>query len=103
MDGHGLSVLSHLRAKPVGKVRRRVQELRTSTSSYYYGGGGGGGDLPTLDLSHSESQRLAVDALLGAAGVPGYREQLAAEGEVDFLSEREKRYILTHRRAEGGA
>ncbi|CAL8289022.1 unnamed protein product [Merluccius merluccius] len=103
MDAHGLSVLSHLRAKPVGKVRRRVLELRTSTSSYYYGGGGGGGggDLPTLDLSHSESQRLAVDALLGAAGVPGYREQLAAEGEVDFLSEREKRYILTHRRAEG--
>ncbi|KAJ3597684.1 hypothetical protein NHX12_001201 [Muraenolepis orangiensis] len=94
MDPHGLSALSHMRAKPVGKVRRRVRELRTTTTTYY---GGGGGGLPTLDLSHSESQRLAVDALLGQRGVPGYRELLAAEGEVDFLSEREKSYILTHK------
>ncbi|CAL8355865.1 unnamed protein product [Arctogadus glacialis] len=93
MDPHGLSVLSHLRAKPVGKVRRRVRELRTANS--YYGEGGGGGP-PTLDLSHSESQRLAVDALMGVGGVQGYRDLLTTEGEVDFLSEREKSYILTN-------
>ncbi|XP_056457746.1 protein FAM83A-like [Gadus chalcogrammus] len=93
MDPHGLSVLSHLRAKPVGKLRRRVRELRTANS--YYGEGGGGGP-PTLDLSHSESQRLAVDALMGEGGVQGYRDLLTTEGEVDFLSEREKSYILTN-------
>ncbi|CAL8248432.1 unnamed protein product [Lota lota] len=92
MDPNGLSVLSHLRAKPVGKVRRRVRELRTATATYH----GGGGGLPTLDLSHSESQRLAVDALMGEGGVQGYRERLTVEGEVDFLSEREKSYILTN-------
>uniref|UniRef100_A0A8C5AYB8 Family with sequence similarity 83 member A n=1 Tax=Gadus morhua TaxID=8049 RepID=A0A8C5AYB8_GADMO len=78
-------------AKPVGKVRRRVRELRTAN----YGEGGGGGP-PTLDLSHSESQRLAVDALMGEGGVQGYRDLLTTEGEVDFLSEREKSYILTN-------
>ena len=101
MDPHGLSVLSHLRAKPVGKVRRRVRELRTAN----YGEGGGGGP-PTLDLSHSESQRLAVDALMGEGGVQGYRDLLTTEGEVDFLSEREKSYILTNQqdgRVGGGA
>ena len=80
----------------MGRVRRRVRELRTATAYYGEGGGGGGGGPPTLDLSHSESQRLAVDALMGEGGAQGYRELLTAEGEVDFLSEREKSYILTH-------
>ena len=101
MDPHGLSVLSHLRAKPVGKVKRRVRELRSFTA--YYGEGGGGGGLQPLDLSHSESQRLAVDALMGEGGVQGYRDLLTTEGEVDFLSEREKSYILTNQQEGHGA
>uniref|UniRef100_A0A8C6KSB3 Scaffolding anchor of CK1 domain-containing protein n=1 Tax=Nothobranchius furzeri TaxID=105023 RepID=A0A8C6KSB3_NOTFU len=52
-----------------------------------------------LDLSHNESMRLAVDCLL-SRGLEGYHEVLKAEGEVDFLSELEKDYILKHR--EGG-
>lgn len=48
---------------------------------------------PTLDLSHNESARLAADCLL-TQGLEGYHEVLQAEGEVDFLSELEKNYIL---------
>ncbi|KAG7277484.1 LOW QUALITY PROTEIN: hypothetical protein CRUP_037355 [Coryphaenoides rupestris] len=101
MDRHGLSALSHLRSKPVGRVRRRVRDLRTSNGAYggveveVEEGGGGGGGLPTktpLDLSHSESQRLAVDALLqggggrrgglpGAAGGGGREESDPVDGE----------------------
>ncbi|XP_037310721.2 protein FAM83A-like [Pungitius pungitius] len=46
-----------------------------------------------LDLSHNESARLAVDSLL-SRGPEGYHQVLNAEGEVDFLSELEKTYIL---------
>ncbi|KAG8010268.1 Protein FAM83A, partial [Nibea albiflora] len=48
---------------------------------------------PALDLSHNESARLAADSLL-SRGLEGYREVLNAEGEVDFLSEPEKVYML---------
>uniref|UniRef100_A0A3Q3VPV9 Scaffolding anchor of CK1 domain-containing protein n=1 Tax=Mola mola TaxID=94237 RepID=A0A3Q3VPV9_MOLML len=71
------------------RVRRRVQDLRNPSSSYL--------DFiasrPTLDLSHNESARLAADSLL-SRGLEGYHEVLNAEGEVDFLSELEKMYIL---------
>uniref|UniRef100_A0A3B4UAQ6 Family with sequence similarity 83 member A n=1 Tax=Seriola dumerili TaxID=41447 RepID=A0A3B4UAQ6_SERDU len=53
--------------------------------------------LPMLDLSHNESTRLAVDCLL-TRGVEGYQEVLNVEGEVDFLSELEKKYILENGR-----
>ncbi|KAL6108848.1 fam83a [Pungitius sinensis] len=89
MEASGGSVLSYRRSKPQGKVRRRVQDLRISSSSRR--------DLmpgrPALDLSHNESARLAVDSLL-SRGLEGYHEVLNAEGEVDFLSELEKTYIL---------
>uniref|UniRef100_A0A8C4DLS8 Family with sequence similarity 83 member A n=1 Tax=Dicentrarchus labrax TaxID=13489 RepID=A0A8C4DLS8_DICLA len=52
---------------------------------------------PTLDLSHNESIRLAVDSLL-SWGLEEYHEVLNAEGEVDFLSELEKVYILENSR-----
>lgn len=69
--------------KPVGKVRRRVQSMQhrfLETSA-------------TLDLSHNESARLATDALLDE-GLDAYKEVLAKDGEVDFLSREEKDYIL---------
>lgn len=91
MDASSVSVLWYRRSKPLGKVRRRVQDLRIPSSFYF--------DLtvsrPKLDLSHNESARLAVDSLL-SRGLEGYREVLDAEGEVDFLSELEKIYILEH-------
>ncbi|XP_031731929.1 protein FAM83A [Anarrhichthys ocellatus] len=93
METSGASVLLYRRSKPQGKVRRRVQDLRIPSSSCY--------DLiasrPPLDLSHNESARLAVDSLL-SRGLEGYHEVLHAEGEVDFLSELEKTYILENGR-----
>ncbi|KAK2844227.1 hypothetical protein Q5P01_010886 [Channa striata] len=86
MDASSVSVLWYRRSKPLGKVRRRVQDLRIP-SSYY------NDFLSALDLSHNESARLAVDCLL-SRGLEGYREVLNTEGEVDFLSELEKNYIL---------
>lgn len=89
MDASSGSVLWCRRYKPLGKVRRRVQDLRVPSSSY--------SDVlairPALDLSHNESTRLAVDCLL-SQGMEGYHKMLSAEGEVDFLSELEKCYIL---------
>ncbi|KAI4811905.1 hypothetical protein KUCAC02_014771 [Chaenocephalus aceratus] len=97
MDASSVSVLWYRRSKPLGKVRRRVQDLRIPSSC---------SDLasrPALDLSHNESARLAVDCLL-SRGLEGYREMLSAEEEVDFLSELEKSYILENGRdADPGA
>ncbi|XP_071326164.1 protein FAM83A [Trachinotus anak] len=93
MDGSGMSVLWYRRSKPLGKVRRRVQDLRTPSSDHH--------DFtavrPILDLSHNESARLAVDCLL-SRGLEGYQEVLTAEGEVDFLSDLDKNYILENGR-----
>ena len=88
MDASFLSVLWHRRSKPVGKVRQRVQDLRISSSSYNEFIA----SRPTLDLSHNESARLAVDCLLNR-GLEGYHEMLNTEGEVDFLSDVEKNYV----------
>ncbi|XP_060930657.1 protein FAM83A [Limanda limanda] len=89
MDTSSVSALWYRRSKPQGKVRRRVQDLRIPSSCY--------SDFiavrPVLDLSHSESVRLAVDSLL-SLGLQGYHKVLNAEGEADFLSELEKDYIL---------
>lgn len=93
MNASSVSVLCYRRYKPLGKVRRRVQDLRVPSSSY--------NDVlairPVLDLSHNESTRLAVDCLL-SRGIEGYHEMLSVEGEVDFLSELEKSYILENGR-----
>ncbi len=89
MDASCTSMASYRESKLQGKVRRRVQDLRIPSSSYY--------DYiasrPTLDLSHNESARLAADSLL-SHGLEEYNKVLKAEGEVDFLSELEKSYIL---------
>ncbi|KAL7394244.1 hypothetical protein ABVT39_022932 [Epinephelus coioides] len=89
MDESSVSVLWYRTSKPLGKVRRRVQDLRIPSSSFsdYKT------NRPALDLSHNESARLAVDALL-SRGLEEYYEVLKAEGEVDFLSDQEKIYIL---------
>ncbi|XP_028985561.1 protein FAM83G-like [Betta splendens] len=90
MDVSSVSVLWYKRSKPLGKVRRRVQDLRVPASSIDCSA-----ITPTLELSHNESARLAVDCLL-SQGMEGYEEMLHAEGEVDFLSELEKSYILAN-------
>uniref|UniRef100_UPI003AAEB7B6 protein FAM83A n=1 Tax=Centroberyx gerrardi TaxID=166262 RepID=UPI003AAEB7B6 len=94
MDANGLSVLWYMRSKPVGKVRRRVQDLRSPSSSFY---SDPLASKSAPDLSHNESVRLAADSLL-SQGLVGYQEVLNAEGEVDFLSEQEKNYILANSR-----
>ncbi|MED6274385.1 hypothetical protein CHARACLAT_015885 [Characodon lateralis] len=86
---NSMSVLFYRRSKPLGKVRRRVQNLRIPSSSYCdYAASGS-----KLDLSHNESARFAADSLL-CQGLEGYHNMLKAEGEVDFLSELEKDYVL---------
>ncbi|KAI9545036.1 hypothetical protein NQZ68_039948 [Dissostichus eleginoides] len=92
MDASSVSVLWYRRSKPLGKVRRRVQDLRIPSSCSDFMA-----SRPPLDLSHNESARLAVDCLL-SRGLEGYREMLRAEEEVDFLSELEKSYILENGR-----
>ncbi|XP_007557676.1 protein FAM83A [Poecilia formosa] len=95
MDGsNNISVLSYRRFQPVGKVRRRVQGLRIPSSSNYCPCTASG---TKPDLSHNESARLAADCLL-SQGLDGYRQVLQAEGEVDFLSELEKLYVLQNGR-----
>nr|XP_040021372.1 protein FAM83A [Gasterosteus aculeatus aculeatus]XP_040021373.1 protein FAM83A [Gasterosteus aculeatus aculeatus] len=89
MEASGMSALLYRRSKPLGKVRRRLQDLRIPSSSCR-------DSIPNraeLDLSHNESARLAVDSLL-SRGLEGYHEVLNAEGEVDFLSALEKTYML---------
>lgn len=51
--------------------------------------------VSSLDLSHNESTRLAMDALLDK-GMDGYQKVLIKENEANFLSAEEKAYILNH-------
>ncbi|XP_026149466.1 protein FAM83A-like [Mastacembelus armatus] len=90
MDGSSVAVLWYRKFRPMGKVRRRVQDLRIPSSHHC-------DFIHASDLSHNESTRLAVDCLL-SQGLDGYHEVLNAEGEVDFLSEPEKNYILENGR-----
>lgn len=73
---------------PLGKLKRRVRELRLTSFSYY----DPPANRPRLDLRHHESARLAVDCLLSQS-VERYRQVLNTEGEVDFLSDLDKEYI----------
>ncbi|CAL9705365.1 unnamed protein product [Knipowitschia caucasica] len=77
------------RVKLQGKVRRRVQDLRIPSSSIF----DSLSSRATLELSHNESARLAADCLL-SQGLEAYQETLQTEGEVDFLSQLEKKYFL---------
>lgn len=89
MDANSTSPQWYRMVRPQGKVRRRVQELRTlSWSSFDFWA-----SRPQLDLSHNEGARLAVDSIL-SQGLEGYHTVLKTEGEVDFLSEQEKTYFL---------
>uniref|UniRef100_A0A8C6SJG3 Scaffolding anchor of CK1 domain-containing protein n=1 Tax=Neogobius melanostomus TaxID=47308 RepID=A0A8C6SJG3_9GOBI len=91
MDANSISQWQR-KVTPQGKVRRRVQELRIpSSSSFDFWAG-----RPLPDLSHNESARLAVDGFL-SQGLEGYHAALKTEGEVDFLSEHEKKYFLENR------
>ncbi|XP_029447828.1 protein FAM83A [Rhinatrema bivittatum] len=74
-------------ARHVGKIQRRLEEAKSERAPLE----------AKLDLSSSESARLATDALLDD-GEEAYRRALSQEGEVDFLSPPEARYILRHRR-----
>lgn len=85
MDGSSMSAVW---SQPRGKLKRRVQDLRIPSYSQY----DFQANRSKLDLSHSESSRLAVDGLL-SRGLKGYREVLNTEGEVDFLSKLDKNYI----------
>lgn len=89
---NSVSALWYRTSKPLGKVRRRLQDLRIPSSSYNFIS-----SSSTVDLSHNESARLAADCLL-SRGLEDYHEVLRAEGEVDFLSEPEKNYILKNGR-----
>lgn len=90
MDGNSVSVLLYKRFNPQGKVRRRVQDLRIPSASYI-------NFDHRFDLSHNESARMAVDSLL-SQGLEEYHQVLRKEGEVDFLSQPEKIYIMENGR-----
>ncbi|XP_072515324.1 protein FAM83A [Salminus brasiliensis] len=82
LDSNGLSVQCYLKPRIMGKVRRRLQEMRSPSAQ-----------ISTMDLSHNESARLATDALLDR-GLKAYQQVLVREEEADFLSVEEKGYIL---------
>ncbi|XP_066520885.1 protein FAM83A [Hoplias malabaricus] len=82
LDNNGLSVQCYLKPRIVGKIRRRLQEMRSLSPQ-----------LSTVDLSHNEAARLATDALLDH-GLKAYQDVLVKEEEADFLSTEEKSYIL---------
>ncbi|XP_056331675.1 protein FAM83A isoform X1 [Danio aesculapii] len=81
---NGLSVQCYLKPKMMGKMRKRVQEMRNPKAV-----------VSSFDLSHNESTRLAMDALLDK-GIDGYQKVLRKENEANFLSAEEKAYILNH-------
>ncbi|XP_077207686.1 protein FAM83A [Paroedura picta] len=69
------------RLKSIGKIRRRLVEAKNQSFR-----------PAKADFSHNESVRLATDAFLDG-GVQSYFKALEEEGEVDFLSSEEVRYI----------
>ncbi|KAL0171423.1 hypothetical protein M9458_031734, partial [Cirrhinus mrigala] len=81
---NGLSVQCYLMPKLMGKMRRRVQEIRSPNAV-----------VSPVDLSYNESTRLAMDGLLDR-GIDGYQEVLVKENEANFLSAEEKTYILNN-------
>ncbi|XP_065154822.1 protein FAM83A [Paramisgurnus dabryanus] len=84
LESNGLSVQCFLKSKVIGKMKRRVQEMRKPNHQ-----------VSSVDLSHNESTRLAMDALLDN-GLTGYQQMLIKENEANFLSVEEKAYILNN-------
>uniref|UniRef100_A0A4W3JTW9 Family with sequence similarity 83 member C n=1 Tax=Callorhinchus milii TaxID=7868 RepID=A0A4W3JTW9_CALMI len=75
-------------SRPPGKLAQRVEELKTPWRPRL-----------ELELSHSETARLATDSLL-EAGLAGYRRTLSQERELGFLSQLEIAYITRSRAAQ---
>ncbi|XP_053323650.1 protein FAM83A [Spea bombifrons] len=69
------------RSKSLGKLKKRIEEAKNKWAK-----------LTKVEFSYNESARLATDAFLDE-GPEAYRKVLNEEGEVDFLSEAEVRYI----------
>ncbi|XP_067887097.1 protein FAM83A [Heterodontus francisci] len=70
--------------KPAGKMKKRLEAIKNPWIP-----------PPTFDLSHNESIRLATDTLLDI-GAEAYDNVLTQEGEVNFLSPSEIRYIISN-------
>ncbi|XP_056378688.1 protein FAM83A [Hyla sarda] len=70
------------RSKALGKIKRRLDEAKNKWAR-----------LSKPEFCHNESARLATDALLDG-GSDAYQKVLAEEGEVDFLSKQEVKYIM---------
>ncbi|KAG8441610.1 hypothetical protein GDO86_010701 [Hymenochirus boettgeri] len=70
------------RSKAFGKIKKRIEEAKNKWSR-----------LNKVDFSYNESARFATDALLDG-GIEEYQKVLNEEGEVDFLSGDEVKYIL---------
>lgn len=70
--------------KPLGKLATRLEEVKNPWRH-----------VSTLELSHNEAARLAIDALL-ESGEKEYRRVLNEERELNFLSPLEIKYITEH-------
>ncbi|CAH2285851.1 FAM83A [Pelobates cultripes] len=69
------------RSKCFGKIKKKLEEAKNRWAR-----------ITKVEFSHNESARLATDALLDG-GLEAYQKVLNDEGEVDFLSEEEVKYI----------
>ncbi|KAM8966576.1 protein FAM83A isoform 2-T2 [Pelodytes ibericus] len=69
------------RSRCFGKIKKRLEEAKNKWAK-----------LTKVEFSYNESARLATDALLDE-GHEAYQRVLNEEGEVDFLSEPEIKYI----------
>ncbi|XP_062853250.1 protein FAM83C [Trichomycterus rosablanca] len=70
--------------KPLGKLAARLEEVKNPWRP-----------TAALVLSHNETARLAMDALL-ESGEKGYHRVLTDERELNFLSELEIQYVCEH-------
>eukprot|EP00076_Gallus_gallus_P018515 XP_015138640.1 protein FAM83A isoform X2 [Gallus gallus] len=70
----------------MGKIKKRLEDIKNQSLK-----------STKADFSHNESIRLATDAFLDG-GTDSYLQTLSKEGEVDFLSSVEARYIKENAR-----
>uniref|UniRef100_A0A8B9QQR2 Family with sequence similarity 83 member A n=1 Tax=Anas platyrhynchos TaxID=8839 RepID=A0A8B9QQR2_ANAPL len=76
--------MSH--SRHMGKIKKRLEDIKNQSLK-----------STKADFSHNESIRLATDAFLDG-GTDSYLQTLSKEGEVDFLSSVEARYIKENAR-----
>uniref|UniRef100_A0A8C5PFI8 Family with sequence similarity 83 member A n=1 Tax=Leptobrachium leishanense TaxID=445787 RepID=A0A8C5PFI8_9ANUR len=69
------------RSKCFGKIKKKLEEAKNKWAR-----------MTKVDFSYNESARLATDALLDG-GFESYKKVVTEEGEVDFLSEDEVKFI----------